>query len=249
MSLWGRLMNVFAVPGEVFEQVRHAPLQLTNWVVPGVLLVLVGWASGFIIFAQPAVKQQLAEISSHAIEQQIQRQNASPEQAEQMRAAAEKFGGIGQQVSMVVAPVVGAFATPFIWGLFLWLVGTKVLGGAFPYMKAVEVVGLAGMISVLDAIIKTLLIVLLGSVWAAPNPALFLTDFDPQKPVHAILAAVNIMTFWVLAVRASGLARLSGARFGKAAAWVFGVWLTYTALFMGFGFAMQAIFSSLGSNR
>lgn len=243
MSLAGRLLNVFAVPGEVFDQVRRAPVQLSNWVVPGLLLVLVGWATGVLVFSQPAIKQQLAEISSRAIDQQIERKNIPPEQAEQMRAAAEKFGGIGQQVSIVVAPVFGAFATPFIWGLFIWLVGAKVHHGAFGYMKAVEVVGLSGMIGVLDAILKTLLIILLGSVWASPSLGLFITDFDPQKPAHAILAAVNVMTIWLLLVRASGLARLSGAGFGKSAAWVFGIWLAYTSVFMGFGFAMQAIFN------
>ena len=36
------------------------------------------------------------------------------------------------------------------------------------------------------------------------------------------------MTFWLLAVRAMGLARLSGVSFIKAALWVFGIWAAYT---------------------
>jgi VIT1/CCC1 family predicted Fe2+/Mn2+ transporter len=71
--------------------------------------------------------------------------------------------------------------------------------------------------------------------------ALAVKDFDAQNPVHGLLAAVNVMTFWLLAVRSIGLARLSGASFGKAAAWMFGIWAAFTALMVGFSFAMLAI--------
>ena len=114
------------------------------------------------------------------------------------------------------------FVTPFLWGLIVWLVGAQFFKGHFPYMKAVEVVGLANMVGVLDVIVKTLLIVGLGNLYASAGPVLLVKEFDPQNPVHALLAAVNVMTFWLLAVRAIGLARLSGASFAKAAVWVFG---------------------------
>ena len=103
--------------------------------------------------------------------------------------------------------------------------------------------GLAGMIGVLDSIVRMLLILMLGNLFASPSLALFVKQFDPQNPVHGLLAVVNIMTFWVLAARAIGLARLSGASFGKAAAWVFGIWVLLTGIMTGFGFAMKAIFA------
>jgi hypothetical protein len=110
-------------------------------------------------------------------------------------------------------------------------------------MKGVEVAGLSGMICVLESIVRPLLIMVMGSLYASPGLALFVTPFNPQNPVHGLLAAVNIMTFWVLAVRAIGLARLSGAGFGKAAAWVFGLWILEIGVLAGFGFAMQATFN------
>ena len=48
------------------------------------------------------------------------------------------------------------------------------------------------------------------------------------------------MTFWLLAVRAIGLARLSGVSFAKAAVWVFGIWAAYTGFFIGLGALVQA---------
>jgi hypothetical protein len=99
------------------------------------------------------------------------------------------------------------------------------------------------MIGVLEAVVKTLLIVGLGNLFASPSLALLVKPFDPQNPVHSALAAVNIMTFWLLAVRALGLARLSGVSFGRAAAWIFGIWTVFTGLLIGFGAALQAIFA------
>jgi hypothetical protein len=69
---------------------------------------------------------------------------------------------------------------------------------------------------------------------------LLVKEFDPQNPVHLLLAAVNVMTLWLLAVRSIGLARLSGASLAKAAAWVFGIWATYTCLWIGLGILTQA---------
>lgn len=245
MPLMARLINVFAAPGEVFEDVRDTPPSTANWLVPALISVLVGWICSAIIFASPAIQQQMSEISQKAIEQQIQKMNASEQQAEQMRAAADKFGSIGQKISAYAGPPVMAFASPFIWGLIVWLIGSKKFRAGFPYMKGVEAVGLSNMIGVLDGIIRTLLILVLGTIWAAPHAGMvFMGNFDPQNPLHAILSLLNIMTFWLLAVRAIAVARLSGASFGRSAVWVFGIWFAYTALFMGFGFAMQKIFGA-----
>ena len=87
----------------------------------------------------------------------------------------------------------------------------------------------------------------LGNLYAAPGLMLLVKDFDPQNTVHALLAIVNVMTFWVLAVRAIGLARLSGASFAKAAAWVFGIWAAYTGFFIGLGLLGKMLFKRMGA--
>jgi hypothetical protein len=125
-------------------------------------------------------------------------------------------------------------------------VGTKALKAEFPYMKAVEFVGLGNMVGVLAAIVETLLRVGLGDYFASPGLMFLVKNFDPQNPVHSLLAVVNVMTFWLLAVRAMGLARLSGASFAKAVAWVFGVWVAYTGLFVGLAFLAKSAFKRIG---
>ncbi len=243
MSLGARLFNIFATPGEVFQQIKGSPVSTANWLVPGLILLAVSWLGAWLIFSQDSIQQQLREITDQAIEKQIAKSHMSEQQAEQARTMGTKFGNIGMKISVAVAPVFAALVTPFWWGLILWLVGTKLLKGDFSYMKGVEIAGLAGMVSVLDAIVRILLILVMGNLFASPSLALFVKQFDPQNHVHSLLAIVNIMTFWVLGVRAIGLARLSGVNFGKAAAWVFGVWAVLTGVVVGFGLAMQAIFA------
>ncbi len=239
-------MNVFATPGDVFQEVKTAGASTANWLVPALILIALSWAAAWLIFSQESINHQLSEITDRAIQQQVERTHMSEQQAEQARAMGEKWAGISSKIGAGLAPVVTGFVTPFLWGLILWLVGAKILKGDFPYMKAVEVAGLANMVSVLDVIVKTLLIVGLGNLYAAPSLVLLVKDFDPQNTVHALLAIVNVMTFWLLAVRAIGLARLSGASFAKAALWVFGIWAAYTGFFVGLGVLAKAAFKGIG---
>jgi hypothetical protein len=240
MSLGGRLLNVFATPGEVFEEVKAAPETTANWLAPALILIVVSWVAAWVIFSQDTIKHQLSEITDQAIQRQIEAARLSEHQAEQAQAMGEKWAGLSSKIGAALVPVLTGFISPFLWGLILWLLGAQLFKGHFPYMKAVEVVGLANMISVLEVTVRSLLIVGLGNLYASPGLILLVKDFDPQNPVHSLLGAVNVMTFWLLAVRAIGLARLSGASLAKAAVWVYGIWAAYTGLFIGLGALLQA---------
>jgi hypothetical protein len=246
MSLGSRLLNVFATPGDVFQQVKSSSVSHANWLVPALVLVLVSWVATWLIFSQASIQHQLSDITDQAIQKQIEKSHMNEQQADQARAMGEKWAVISSKVVAALVPLLDGFVTPFFWGLILWLVGAKLLKGDFPYMKAVEVVGLANMINVLDAIVKTLLIVGFGNLYASPSLVLLVKEFNPQNPIHSLLAVLNVMTFWLLAVRAVGLARLCGTSFAKAALWVVGIWAAYTGFFIGLGALVQAAFKKAG---
>ena len=246
MSLLGRMFNVFATPGDVFQEVKAAKVSTANWLVPALILIVVSWLSSLVIFSQPSINHQLSEITEQAIQKQVERSKMSEQQAEQARAMGEKWAGISAKIGAAIVPVLYGFVTPFFWGLIVWGVGVGLLKAKFPYMKAVEVVGLANMLSVLEVILRTLLVVGLGNLYASTSLVLFVKQFDPQNTVHSLLSVVNVMTFWLLAVRGIGLARLSGASFAKAVAWVFGVWVAYTGLFVGLAFLAKSAFKRIG---
>jgi hypothetical protein len=246
MSLAGRMTSVIAAPSEAFEALKNSPPCAANWVAPALLLIVISWIGTAIIFSQPAINQQVMEMSEQAMQKQFEKQNLPPEKAEQMRQIGEKWALVSTKIAAGILPVFVGFAGPFIWGSFLWLIGAKAFNGGFTYMKAVEAVGLANVILALEAVVRTLLVLSLNNVYATPSVALLvIKGFDPQNTLHGLLGVVNVMTFWLLAARSVGLARLSNISFAKAAACVFGIWLAYTGFFIGLGAGVKAIMSRL----
>lgn len=243
MPLSARLLNVFVSPGEVFDAVKASQFAASNWAVPAVALVVISWVCSFLIFSQPAIEQQIRELASRAIEQQVASGKMPRQQAGQVQAVAEKWGVLGAKIAAYVSPPFIAVVAAFGWGLVVWLIGTKVFKADFGYLKAVEVSGLAAMISTLDALVRSLLILITGNLFAAISPALLVQNFDAQNPVHQVIALFNLLAIWALAVRATGLARLTGKGFGKSAAWIFGLWLGYNALAIGGAALMTFVFA------
>lgn len=245
-SLLARMTNVVATPSDVFDEIKASPPASSNWLVPALLLMLVGWVCGWLVMSQDVIRQQMSDMQEKQYQKLIDQGKMTRDQLEAQRPMMEKFARIGQQVAMTAMPPLTAFAMPFWWALVIWLVGTKALKGDFTYMKAVEASGLVSILVVLESIVKTLLIIVLGNLFAGPNLGLFVKSFDPTNVTHGILAAVDVLGFWVLAVRAIGLSRLSGASFGASAAWVYGLWLLATAGLMAFGYAMQRLMGGGG---
>jgi hypothetical protein len=225
-SLLRRLLNVYAAPSEVFDEVRASPRFILNWLVPALILLLVGWLGTRLALSQDYIKQQLRDYQEQGVQRLVDKGRIPKEQAD----AAQEAGQTSLNVRVRTEPLYNAIAVPFLWAVIFWLVGTVPLRGSFTYLKALEVVGLASMITVLGSIVRTLLILVTGNFFASPSLMLLIKEFDPQNTLHSVLAAINVMTFWGLAVKAIGLARLSGASVGKAAVWILLIWGAWTAL-------------------
>lgn len=238
LSLAARLVNVFAVPGEVFDDVRTSRRAASNWIVPALLTALVGTLAAVLMFSQPAIQQQVREQQEKAVEEQVKAGKLSRAQADQALAVMEQFTGPRMMIAFgTLGAVVNGFARCFGWGLVIWLLGRWALKARFDYMKAVEVAGLAGMIAVLGTLVAVLLIVNLGKLFSTPSLALAVEDFDVKKTGHLLLGAANLFTFWHVAVMSVGLARLSGVPWARAMFVMFGFWLLWT---------LGLVFSGLG---
>jgi Yip1 domain len=236
-SLVARLMNMVAAPGEVFEEIKPRPVATANWLVPTLVVAVLGVISALWIGSQATIKRQQLEMQDAVFQKMIESGKMTQADADRARQGAEATGGIKQVFGAVAAPV-GTFLGLFWSALLVWL-GGLIFGQRFGYMRAVEVVGLAGMISVLGLIVKTLLIVVMGSLFAGPTPALLLSKFDPMNTWHGVLAALDVFALWAMGVQACGLAKITGVSYGKAAAWVFGVWLALAAVLFVGGLAIR----------
>ena len=91
-SLVARLFNVFATPGDVFEEVRAAEPKTLNWLVPILICIAAGWIFVFTIFSQASILQQIREQQAKAFEQQVTAGKMTKAQAEQAEQMMEKMG-------------------------------------------------------------------------------------------------------------------------------------------------------------
>ncbi len=241
-SLAARLLNVFATPGEVFEEVKAAKSSTANWLVPVLIASVVGALSAIILFSQPAILQQLREKQERTLDKQVQAGKMTRAQAEQALAMVEKFSGPAMmKLFGSIGAVFYSFGRVFWWALVLWLLGRWFLNVRFDYMKAVEVAGLASMIAVLGMLVATLLAVNLGKLFSSPSLALAISDFDPQKKSHLLLGALNVFYFWQVGVMSVALARLAAVPFARAMLGVLGVWVFWELLLIYSGLGTMAL--------
>jgi hypothetical protein len=230
-SLTSRLCNVFAAPGDVFDEVRTRKPATGNWLLPVLLSCLVGIGYSFAVFSQPSILQSIRETQEKAMEKRVQAGKMTRQQADQAQEMSEKFTGPTMMKTFgSVGAVVASFVMLFLLGLIVWLLGKWVFKAGFPYLKAVELVGLAGMINVLGGIVAALLAVAMGNLAMTPGPVLLIHEFDPANKLHIFLSQLNLFMLWYIAVLSLGLAKLSGASFAKAAFWLYGIWAVFVAV-------------------
>ncbi len=241
-SLAGRLLNVFAAPGDVFAGIKATPSSVANWLVPVLIFAVIGTISVCIMFAQPAIQQTVRDQQVKALDKQVQQGKMTQAQEDQALQVMEKFAGPTlMAIFGSVGIVIYGFASIFGWALVLWLAGRWWFKTRFDYLKTLEVAGLSSLITALGMVISTLLAVILGRLYAGPSLALLVGDFDPTKRGHLLLGAVNGINLWHAGVLAVGLAKLSGTPTVKTATAVFGFWVLIELLLIGIGLGQWAL--------
>jgi hypothetical protein len=240
-SLAARLLNIFATPGEVFEEVKSARPATANWLVPLLLYGLVAAVSSVMIVSQPAMIQQIRERQEKFFDEQVKSGAKTREQADREMEVAEKYSIPAAKIGAGISGFFLSFVTVFWWAFVLWLIGRWALKAPVGFRKTLEVAGLASAISVLEAVVRMLLVFGLSNPLASPSLALLIKNPDPHNPLYMLLSLTNVLTFWVLIVRAIGLAKLSGAPVLKVALWVFTAWAIVMMLGMGAGQAAAKI--------
>jgi hypothetical protein len=191
--------------------------------------MIAGIAFTLVVFSQPAVIQNMQNAQEKKFDEMVASGKKTQAQADQALATVQKFMNPGFVKAMgCVGVVVANVVLLFLTGLVFWAIGRRALHGHFSYMKGVEAVGAASMISVLGVIVAMLLSVIYGKMMMTLGPALLVSNFDEANKAHRILSALNVMSIWYVVVMAIALARLAGATFAKAALWAFGIWAVFT---------------------
>jgi hypothetical protein len=238
MSLPARLLNIFAVPGEVFESVKTSGPKAANWIVPALISGIIGAVSVFLMLSHPDFIQKMQDQTAQAIEKQVEAGKLSRAEADQAIDQAQKVSLMVVKVAGPAGALLAGFIQVFWWALVLWFIAKLIFRVPLNFMKTAEVAGLAGMIVVLEMLITLLLVFSFSNPKASPNLAMLMRNPDPNSPLFTLLSIVNIMSFWALAVRALGLAKLTGVPFRRALLWVIGLWLTAMLLLAGLRMAV-----------
>jgi hypothetical protein len=240
MPLSDRLVGVFASPSELYDNVRETPPTGSNWLVPTLILVVVGVIMAYLIVSNPTLSDQMKRMASEQMEKGLAKQLAAGKiTQEQANQARDQMSGMGETSTMIftyVTAVVGPFFSLFLGSLVFWLLGKGVMKATAPYMKVVEVVGLTFFIATIESVVTTILAIGTNTIFASPSLALLISDFSIENKMHLLAASINVFTFWTLGVTSIGLARLFQKDLPKVLVLVFALWILWT-LFKVFGLA------------
>lgn len=229
MSLTEKIVNIFASPGELYENVRDTGPTTSNWLIPWVLLAVVSMALNFAMLSNASLADQLGSTMRQAMEKSIADGKMTQQQADQ---AFEMMrpGSVYFTVFSVGGTLLWTLGGLFALGLVYWLVGKSAMSASAPYMKVVEVVGLTFIISTLEVIVTMLMLFAFDRITATPSLALFVSNFDVTNKVHLLMSKVNIFTFWILAVTSIGLSKLFRRDLLKVLVLVAVLWILWTVI-------------------
>jgi hypothetical protein len=173
----------------------------------------------------------MKEARANAMQKKVAAGKLTQAQADQMSAATENFLTPGVMAvfaagGAVCVSVAGLFAL----GLALWG-GVKLASEVkVPYMKMIEVCGLASMIDVAQKIIRTPLVLWKQNLLATVSPTLFLDHPDMTKRGDMFLSMVDAVDIWWLVVLSVGVSKVASISYGRAALLTFGVWYGFRVI-------------------
>ena len=239
MSMLDKLTNIFASPGEVFENVRLTGPTNSNWLVPWLVYLVISLLTNQFIIGNPSLADQLGatikEQFDKSVKPAITEGKLTQEEADKQYEQFARPGSAGFMMLSIGGMMFGSIAVLFALALFYWLVGKSAMNAAAPYMKVAEVVGLTFFIGSLERLVTTLLMFATDSIQSSPSLALFLSNVDLTNKAHVALSKVNAFTFWDLTVTSIGLSKLFQRDFAKVFVLILALWLLWSlfTLFTG----------------
>lgn len=233
-----RLTGTLLSPGETFADVNRKP----TWLAPMIIAVLTVVASSF--FFTWRVHPNWDEITRTQIKKRMEKSNQSLTE-EQM----QQQVNIGKTIAKFY-PLIGAVFTPIVYLIVagVFALGMMLIQAKTTFKKILSVVSwtFAAM-----GILGT--IVMMASLMVRDEEGL--RNIDPTQPsgivptnlavflaseaspvIKAIAGSLDIFSIWILILLSIGFAAIAGSRkitTGKAASVVFGFWLVFVLVKVG----------------
>lgn len=232
MSLGLRFINLFVAPSEVYEYLATAPANPINWALPLLLNCIAIVAFTLFSFSIPAVMQEAREAQSKQLDKLVVDGKITADQRNQQVEAMEKFSSFIPYVGGVFGAV-GMVFFAFLVGALVWLVSNKALGVPTEFSKAMEISGLAGLVSIPGTVVKLALVMLRGSIYVGVNPGLLFPDLPVGSPLATALSGADLFILWTVLLLALGTGKVTRRGFSSTLPWFAGIWFGFTVLAIG----------------
>ncbi len=223
MSFGTKFVNIFVSPGETFKSLENKP----DWLIP-VIFITVS-AIALVVLTWP----YLIEIQ---IEKTMAMMQSNPNiPADQLSAIEDRMRSPGQQymgyASALFAPVLILLIQAVIFHFTMVF-----LDGKNTFKQVFSVVSYSSLIGMLWGVIFVVLVLIDGraDITASLN---FLVS-DPDSTMFLILTKIDLFQIWQLIRMSIGLGIVSQTNFEKAASIVFGWWVFWCAISIGFQMAI-----------
>lgn len=242
--LLARLLNLFALPGHVFEEVRASRHSMGNWLVPTVLCCVALAVSGYVVVSVPSMGKSIAKLRERqvtALDEAVKAGKITQADADlSLKAVDALIQPAALKAIAAGGGLVWGGVRLFWWSFVLWLLARAFLRSPIPYGKAMEVAGLSSMIALLSTVVMLVLTVNVGETLGRTGFSLSVTDIT--APGHQKLASLvlNGVNFWLVFVLGTGLARLTQAPWFRATFLIVTYWLVSDLLLLLIGAGSMA---------
>ena len=195
----GRWLQVFYRPGKAFEDLETGQ-STAEWMLVLILVMSVVLCAG-IVTLPVALDRERALIET---EFQSYSDLSADQQSVILREAVQFDHR--QLIGLFVLPASVCFMVA-AWSVVGKHCGELIFGKLLPYGKVLPITGYASLVLVPETIVKTLLVLLSGSLDPPIHPGVFLGDADPETLWSLFLPGVDFFGVWFLFLLGLGLAQ------------------------------------------
>ena len=232
MTLLWRVINLFVAPSELFDHIGSSRTRVLNWSLPLLLNCIAIVVFSIAAFSNPAVLQETRDLQAKQLNKQVENGKMTASDRDKALETMEKFSGL----TPIFGSVFGAFGMvlfAFLTGGIVWLVANKALRATVEFGKAMEIYGLASLVSVPGTLVKLALVNLRGSINVGANLGFFFPDLPMGSPGSTALASFDVFLLWMLLLISLGTAKATRRSWATSAVWFSGIWLFFVVLFTG----------------
>ena len=227
MSLPARLLGVITNPAGVYDDVAATPRTPSNWIAPWILLVIATAVLTQLLIQNAEFAAQLMSVMREQVDLLVNDGAVPREDADRQLALLQPGMPLFTMLS-IAGPALWGLGMVFALSLLYWLIGRSAMHAFAPYMKVVEVVGLASLISVIELCVSTGLILATGTLTITPTAAALFPSVAEDSLLYALLLKANPFSVWLVIVTSVGLARLFARDVPKVIVLILSLWILWT---------------------